>query len=140
MSFKIDLKLVRDILAMFPDYSAFKIYHRLTNRYAILVYTTNLLIGGTGTAVYTIDGCTILTCNPLHITALRVLLYSLCKHRQRPGCGVYSSYKDSSYVLFLNFILQVEDSYEKKSATGIWAHHIKAILTAWNLGIQSLQP
>ena len=42
----------------------------------------------------------------------RVSLYYLRKHRQRLGCGVYSSYKDGSYLLFPDFILQVEDSYD----------------------------
>ena len=48
----------------------------------------------------------------LHIPALRGPLYSLRKHRQRPGCGVYSSYKDGSCLFFPELILQVEDLYE----------------------------
>ena len=76
---------------MFPDYSTFNKYHRLTNRYDTLGETNKLPIEGIGTAVYTLNGRTILTCNALHITALRVPLYSLRKHRQRQGCGVYSS-------------------------------------------------
>ena len=92
---------------MFPDYSTFKTYHRLSNRYATLGDTTRLHIEGICTAVYTLNGCTILTCNVLQIPALQGPLYSLCKHRQRPGCGVYSSYKDASYLLFPDFILQV---------------------------------
>ena len=49
-----------------------------------------------GTAVYTLNGRTILTRNALHISALRGPLYSLWKQRQRPGYGVYSSYKDAN--------------------------------------------
>ena len=97
---------------MFPDYSTFKTYHRLTNRYATLGDTTKLPIEGIGTAVYTLNVRTILTRNTLHIPALRGPLYSLLKHRQRPGCGVYSSYKDVSYLFFPDFILQVENSYD----------------------------
>ena len=67
---------------------------------------------GVCTTVYTLNGSTILTHNDLHIPALRGPLYSLHKHRQRPGCGVYSSYKDGSYLFFPDFILQVEDSYD----------------------------
>ena len=79
---------------MFPDYSSFKIYHRFSNRCATLGYTTRLPIEGICTVVYTLNGRTILTCNILHIPALRGPLYSLRNYRQRPGCGVYSSYKD----------------------------------------------
>ena len=97
---------------IFPDYSTFKTYHRITNRCATLGNTTKLPIEGIGTALYTLYGRTILTRNALHIPALRGSLYSLCKHHQRPGFGVYSSYKDGSYLFFPDFILQVEDSYD----------------------------
>ena len=79
---------------MFPDYSTFKTYHRISNRYATLGDTKRIPIEGIGTNVYTLNVRTILTCNALHIPALRGLLYSLHKNRQIPGCGVYSSYKD----------------------------------------------
>ena len=46
---------------MFPDYSTFKTYHRLTNRYATLGDTTKLPIEGIGTEVHTLNGRTILT-------------------------------------------------------------------------------
>ena len=97
---------------MLPDYSTFKTYHRLTNSYATLGDTTKLPIEGIGTTVYTLNGRTIPTSNALHIPALWGPLYSLRKHCQLPGCSVYSSYKDGSYLFFPEFILQVEDSYE----------------------------
>ena len=92
---------------MFPDYSVFNTYHRLSNRYAILGDTIRLPIDGIGTAVYTLNGCTILTCNALHVTVLCGPIYSLCQHHQIPGCGVYSSYKYGSYLFFPDFILQL---------------------------------
>ena len=92
---------------MFPDYSTFKKYHRLTNRYANLGDTTKPPIEGIGTGVYILTGRTILTRNALHIPALWGPLYSLRKHHQRPGCGVYSLYKDGSYLFFPDLILQV---------------------------------
>ena len=110
---------------MFPDYFTFKTYQRLSNIYATLVDTTRLPIEGIGTAIYTLNGRTILTRNALHIPSLRGPLYSLCKHRQIPDCGVYSSYKYGSYLFFPDFILQVEDSYDNISATGCLAPHIK---------------
>ena len=97
---------------MFPYYSTFKTYHRLTNHYATLGDTTKLPIERIITAVYTLNGRTILTCNSLHIPEMRGPLYSLRKHRQIPGCGVYSSYKYVSYLFFPDFILQVEDLYD----------------------------
>ena len=95
---------------MFPDYSTFKTYRRLTNRYATLGDTTKLTIEGIGTAVYTLNRRTILNRNALHIQELWGPLYSLRKHRQIPRCDVYSSYKDGSYLFFPDFILQIEDS------------------------------
>ena len=97
---------------MFHDYSTFKFYHHISNRYATLVETNRPPIEVICTTVYTLNGRTILTCNALHITDLRGPLYYLLKQRQRPGCGVYSSYKDGSYLLLTDFILQVEDSYD----------------------------
>ena len=93
---------------MFPDYSTFNTHHHLTYCYATLGDTTKLPIEVIGTTVYTLNCRTIITCNALHIPALRVPLYSLLKHRQQPGCGVYSWYKDGSYLFFPDFILQVE--------------------------------
>ena len=97
---------------VFPGYSTYKTYHRLSNRYDTLVDTTRLPIEGIGTAVYALNGWTILTRNALHIPSLRGPLWSLRKHHQIPGCGVYSSFKGGSYLFFLDFILQAEDSYD----------------------------
>ena len=97
---------------MFPYYSTFNTYPRLSYRYSTLGDTTRVPIEGIGTAVYTLNGHTILTHNTLHIPDLQVPLYSLRKHRQRPGCRVYSSYKYGSYLFLPDFILQVEDSYD----------------------------
>ena len=98
-----------------PGYSTFKTYHRLSNRYATIGDTNKLPIECIGTTVFTLNVWTILTCNALHIPALHGPLYSLQKHRQIPGYGVYSLYKDSSYLFFPDFILQVEDSYNNIS-------------------------
>ena len=97
---------------MFPDYSTFKTYHCLTNFYATLGDPAKLPIEGIGNAVYTLNGRTILTHNTLHIPEQQGPLYSLHKHCQRPGCGVYFSYKDGSYLFLPDFILQVEESYD----------------------------
>ena len=112
---------------MFPDYSTFKTYYRLSNIYATLGYTTRLPVEGIGTSAYTLNGRTILTRNALRIPALRGPIYSLRKHRQIPGCGFYSSYKDVSYLFFPDFILQVEDSYDN-------------IVSYWSIGASHQGP
>ena len=76
---------------IFPDYSTFKTYLHISNQCATLGNTTNITIEGIGTAVYKLNGQTILTRNALCIPELRGPLYSLRKHHQRPGCWVYSS-------------------------------------------------
>ena len=88
-------------------------YQRLSNLYATLGDTTKLPIEVIVTTVYTLNERTIVTCNALHIPALRGVLYSFRKHCQRPGCGVYYSYKYVSYLFFPDSILHVEDSYDK---------------------------
>ena len=93
---------------MFPEYSTCKTYHRLSNCYATVGFTTSFPVEVIGTVVYTLNVRTILIHNALHIPALQGPLYSLCKHRQIPGCGVYSSNNYGSYIFFPDFILQVE--------------------------------
>ena len=66
---------------MFPDYSTFPTYHRLHNSYATLGDTTSITIEGIITAVYILNGMTILIHNSLHIQNLSGPLYSLCKYR-----------------------------------------------------------
>ena len=110
-----DTELCADSVAslnMFHNYSTLNTYHRLSNRYNTLGDNTRLPIERIGTAVYTLNGRTILNRNVIHIPALRGPLYSLCNHRQRPGCGFYSSYKYGLYLLFPEFILQEKDSYD----------------------------
>ena len=97
---------------MLPNYYTFNTYHCLSNHYATLGDTTRLSIEVIGTSVYTLNRRTILSRNALHIPSLRGPIYSLRKHRQRPGYGFYTSYKDGSYLFFPDFILQVEDSYD----------------------------
>ena len=46
------------------------------------------------------------SCTPRSAILLR-------KHRQRLECGVYSSNKDGSYLLLPDFILQMEECYDK---------------------------
>ena len=70
---------------MLPDYSTFNTYHRISNCCDTLGDTNMPPIEGIDTVVYTLNGCTILICNALHITALKCPLYSLRKHRQIPG-------------------------------------------------------
>ena len=56
---------------MLPDYSTLKSYQSLSNCYATLVDTTRLPIEEVGTAVYTLNGRTIITHNAIYIPSLR---------------------------------------------------------------------
>ena len=98
---------------MFPDYSTFRTYHFLHNRYYPLECTPKIPIEGIGTAVYTFNCNSIITHNSLHIPALSEPLCSLHRQREHPGCGVYSSYKDGYYLFFPDLVLQVEESFDK---------------------------
>ena len=81
---------------MFPDYSTFNTYHRLSNSYADLGDTTSLTIEGICTAIYTLNVRTNLTHNSFHFPFLQFPLFSICNYLQRPVFGVYSYYKDGS--------------------------------------------
>ena len=69
-------------------------------------------IKGIGSAIYSLNGKVVKTRNALHIPSLRGPLLSLRRHRRRQGCGVYSSYDVGSYILFPNFVLEVDDSHD----------------------------
>ena len=124
---------------MFPDYSTFKTYRRLYNRYATLGDTTKLPIEGIGTYVYTLNGQNILTSNALHIPALRGPIYYLCKHRQRPGCGVYFYYKDGSYLFSVISYFKCKTHMTTFSDTILWDDCIKDTLTTVSLSLHGLQ-
>ena len=113
---KSDTEYYADSIAseyMFPDKSILKTYRHISNLYDTLGHTTKIPNEVTGTAIYTLNGKTILTQNALHIHALRGPLYSIHKHCQQPGFGIYSSYKYGLYLFHPDFISKVEYSYEK---------------------------
>ena len=97
---------------MFTEYSTLKTYRRLHNSYDTIGNTTKIPIEGIGNVTYTLNEKQILSHNVLHVTALRGPIYSLRKHHQWPGCGVYSSYKDGSYLFLPEILIQIEDSFD----------------------------
>ena len=98
---------------MFPDKEAFLSYHPCPpGRYCDLAGDQSVPILGVGTAVVRLNGKVILVRNALHIPALRNPLYSLRRHRQMPGCGVFSWSGEGSFLVFPHFILCVDDSID----------------------------
>ena len=95
---------------MYPDYSCFVSYTPLVDKYALLGDDHLVQIKGYGTTVYRLNGKVIKTRNSLHVPALRGPLFSLRRHRQRHGCGILGTYDLGSYVLFPNFILEIDDA------------------------------
>ena len=95
---------------MYPDYACFVSYTPLVDKYALLGDDHLVQIKGYGTTVYRLNGKVIKTRNSLHVPALRGLLFSLRRQRQRHGCGILGTYDLGSYVLFLNFVLEIDDA------------------------------
>jgi hypothetical protein len=95
---------------MLPDHSAFLSYRRLINRFVTLGDDTRLPILGKGSAKVKLNGKVVILRKCLHVPGLRNPLYSLRKHRKMPGCGTYSDYDHSAFILFLRFTLQIDDS------------------------------
>ena len=91
------------------------IYHlypttNVKNKYVTLGDHTKLPILGYGTAKCYLNGKIILIRNALHVQGLRAPLYSLRKHRNQPGCGIYGQEGIGSFILFPSFALQIDDT------------------------------
>ena len=99
---------------MLPDRQAFISYHRCFHRYALLGNDTKVPILGEGTAVFSLNGKTLLIRNVLHVPDLRAPLYSLRKHKAMKGCGTFNFYGVGSYILFPHFALRIDDSVDNK--------------------------
>ena len=95
---------------MLPDKAAFCSYHPCTNKFVNLGDHNKCEIAGQGTAIFSLNGKTILVRDALHVPALRSPLYSLRRHNQMPGCGLFSYCGWGSFILFPNFSLQVDDT------------------------------
>ena len=97
---------------MLPDKKAFRSYHTCQNKFVTLGDNNKCRIEGEGTAIFSLNGKTILVRNALHVPALRSPLYSLRKHNQMPGCGIVSYSGLGSFILFPGFCLQVDDTQD----------------------------
>ena len=75
---------------MLPDKAAFRSYHPCSGEFVTLGDHNKCPIKGRGTAIFLLNGKTILVRNALYVPALRSPLYSLRKHSQIPGCKLLS--------------------------------------------------
>ena len=80
--------------------------------YVILGDHTKLPVLGRGSAAICINGKNIKVRNALCVPDLRDALYSLRRHNHMPGCGTFSHHDVGSFILFPDFMLQVDDSHD----------------------------
>ena len=73
---------------------------------------TKLPVLGHGSAAICINGKNIKVRNALCVPDLRGALYSLRRHNHMPGCGTFSHHDVGSFILFPDFMLQVDDSHD----------------------------
>jgi len=90
---------------MFPDYTCFASYTKLSNKFALLGDDHLVPIQGYGTNIYCLNGKVVKTRNALHVPALQGPLFSLRRHHQRLGYGLFTSQDLGSFILFPSFIL-----------------------------------
>ena len=65
-----------------------------------------------GTAIFSLNGKTILVRNALYVPNLRDPFYSLQKHKAMPGCGTFSFHGLGSHILFPHFTLSINNSVD----------------------------
>jgi len=102
-----------DTDVMLPDFNAFISYRTCTNRCTIPGNETPLPILGDSTAKFSLNDKLSLIRNCLQVPGLRSPLYSLCKHKDTPGCGTFSFYDAGSYIIFPDFALRIDISVDK---------------------------
>ena len=95
---------------MIPDKSAFVSYHRV-NKQVRMGNGAYAPVLGRGTAVFALNGHTVLIRNVLHVPALRVPLYSRRAHLKQRGCGfVGDNSLGGMFVYFPSFFISVDTS------------------------------
>lgn len=94
---------------MLPDYYAFIYYRKCFHCFTILGDNTKLPILDEGTAVFSLNGKTIMVRDAIHVPDLRAPLYSPRKYKTMLGCSIFSLHDVGSYILFPNFALRIDD-------------------------------
>ena len=95
---------------MIPDKSAFISCNRV-DKQVRMGNRAYVPVFGWGTAVFALNGHTVLIRNVLHVPALRVPLYSLCAHLKQRGCGfVGDNSLGGMCVYFPSFFISVDIS------------------------------
>jgi SAM-dependent methyltransferase len=93
---------------LWPDYSAFVSYTKVSNKYVSLADKSTAPIEGIGDIAVSLNGKKVLIRNAYHAPSLKVPLYSLGAHRRLPGCGFIGT-NDSFQLTFPKFSLTLHD-------------------------------
>eukprot|EP00804_Cyclotella_cryptica_P023772 CCRYP_011153-RA/>CCRYP_011153-RA protein AED:0.32 eAED:0.22 QI:0/0/0/1/1/1/2/0/951 len=97
---------------MLPDKKAFISYRLTPGKFVSLGDGAKLEQRGVGSAKISLNGKIIILRNVLHVPSLQDPLYSLCRHQQMPGCGYISLFETGSHLLFPNFILELDTTFD----------------------------
>ena len=97
---------------MFLYYSSLLSYCPSTdpNDYALLRDVSWSKMSGHGTAIFTMNGRSVLVCNKLHIPSIRASLYSPQRHRTQPVCAYYDGDTAGNLLLFPTMVIDVDSA------------------------------
>ncbi|KAL3797950.1 hypothetical protein HJC23_013188 [Cyclotella cryptica] len=96
---------------LWPDYSAFISYEKVSNRFVSLADKSTAPIVGFGDVAVSLGGKNIVLRNVYHVPSLRAPLYSLRAHRRLSGCGFIGD-NDCFQICFPGFSLTVNDDVD----------------------------
>jgi ubiquinone/menaquinone biosynthesis C-methylase UbiE len=96
---------------LWPDYSAFISYQKVSNRFVSLADKSTAPIVGIGDIAVSLGGKNIVIRNVYHVPSLRAPLYSLRAHRRLSGCGFMGD-NDCFQICFPTFSLTVNDDID----------------------------
>jgi hypothetical protein len=92
---------------MVPNCSAFISYKTVCHLCVRMGNTSYAPILGQGTAIISLKGRCLLIWSVLHVSTLRVPLYSLRAHLHQRGCGFVGSYDTGMHVYFPGVVLSM---------------------------------
>jgi SAM-dependent methyltransferase len=96
---------------LWPDYSAFVSYKRVSNKFVSLADKSTAPIRGIGDIAVSLGGKKVLIRDVYHVPSLKAPLYSLGAHRRLPGCG-FAGNNDSFQIEFPDFSLTIHDDVD----------------------------
>jgi ubiquinone/menaquinone biosynthesis C-methylase UbiE len=96
---------------LWPDYSAFVSYKKVSDKFVSLADQSSAPIHGIGDIAVSLGGKKALIRNAYHVPSLKAPLYSLGAHRRLPGCSFVGN-NDTFEITFPNFSLSVHDDVD----------------------------